>query len=346
MAKIGTNNQLKMVQGSDKYNESYTFYKNEGFNIRNYTGTEKVHGEGNQMIDLRAAQSAQAAYCTSGGSGTGHTGGTKETPGHTYHWSAEPDCYEISPKYYEYGWYIKRVLTFDAQFEKSHNWFTDSKSEFKEYAQTKEEAVQRSKSQNKDVESWSYYGSSDSRNLVFPVSERTPRNIYKYTFTYSNIGMYNNTVETGRIMGTTRSVIPNNKRVCFYEVIESICYCCGDITTYSVTAKNTGDMIKSLQDTDTSNPAYSYYDKATGLGGKYGLNFSQINVCKDGSEECTADSSNGAVSNIIVSNISLGSAKELVKALNGAIWLQTEVMKGTIFNVVIPVENGAVSQDE
>jgi signal transduction histidine kinase len=48
----------------------------------------------------------------------------------------------------------------------------------------------------------------------------------------------------------------------------------------------------------------------------------------------------------LVRSISLGSAKELVRALNGAIWLETEVMKGTIFSVVIPVENGAVPQDE
>ncbi len=48
----------------------------------------------------------------------------------------------------------------------------------------------------------------------------------------------------------------------------------------------------------------------------------------------------------LVRSISLGSAKELVKTLNGAIWLQTEVMKGTVFNVIIPVENGAVQQDE
>ena len=48
----------------------------------------------------------------------------------------------------------------------------------------------------------------------------------------------------------------------------------------------------------------------------------------------------------LVRSISLGSAKELVKSLNGAIWLQTEVMKGTVFSVIIPVENGAVPQDE
>ena len=48
----------------------------------------------------------------------------------------------------------------------------------------------------------------------------------------------------------------------------------------------------------------------------------------------------------LVRSISLGSAKELVKTLNGAIWLQTEVMKGTVFSIIIPVENGAVQQDE
>ena len=48
----------------------------------------------------------------------------------------------------------------------------------------------------------------------------------------------------------------------------------------------------------------------------------------------------------LVRSISLGSAKELVKTLNGAIWLQTEVMKGTVFSIIIPVENGALPQDE
>lgn len=48
----------------------------------------------------------------------------------------------------------------------------------------------------------------------------------------------------------------------------------------------------------------------------------------------------------IVRSFCLGSAKELVKNLNGAIWLETEVMKGTVFNVILPIEKGAVKQDE
>lgn len=43
---------------------------------------------------------------------------------------------------------------------------------------------------------------------------------------------------------------------------------------------------------------------------------------------------------------SLGTVKELVKRLNGAIWIETEIMKGTIFHIIIPVEKGAVAQNE
>lgn len=48
----------------------------------------------------------------------------------------------------------------------------------------------------------------------------------------------------------------------------------------------------------------------------------------------------------IVRSFCLGTAKELVKHLNGSIWLATEVMKGTVFNVILPVEKGAIQQDE
>ena len=43
---------------------------------------------------------------------------------------------------------------------------------------------------------------------------------------------------------------------------------------------------------------------------------------------------------------SLGTVKELVKRLNGVIWIETEIMKGTIFHIIIPVEKGAVAQNE
>lgn len=48
----------------------------------------------------------------------------------------------------------------------------------------------------------------------------------------------------------------------------------------------------------------------------------------------------------IVRSFCLGTAKEIVKQLHGSIWLATEVMKGTVFNVILPVEKGALNQDE
>ena len=48
----------------------------------------------------------------------------------------------------------------------------------------------------------------------------------------------------------------------------------------------------------------------------------------------------------LVRSISLGSVKELVKMLHGAVWLETEVMKGSVYSIIIPIENGAIQQDE
>ena len=48
----------------------------------------------------------------------------------------------------------------------------------------------------------------------------------------------------------------------------------------------------------------------------------------------------------IIRSLSLGTAKELVKQLNGAIGIKTEIMKGTVFNIILPVEKGAIQQNE
>lgn len=48
----------------------------------------------------------------------------------------------------------------------------------------------------------------------------------------------------------------------------------------------------------------------------------------------------------LIRTFSMGTVYELVKRLNGAIWIDSEIMKGTSFNIIIPIEKGAVSQDE
>lgn len=237
MAKIGTNNKLEVEIDPKSWYQGYGFYRVDGFDANRYEGSGKTD-TGDQHIGI-PNNSTTAASCTRGGSGTGHTGGNKEEGGHVYHWSSEPGCSTLHPKYYEDGDYIKRYLGMKATVKKDYSWFIDNKSEFREYAKTLEEAVKNSKSNNKDPKTWSYYGTSNIDNIVFPVAKTAPRNYYKYKFIYRNIGMYNETSNTGRIMGNaTKSTIANNKRICYYEVVEGICYCCGDVMKYEVVTNN------------------------------------------------------------------------------------------------------------
>lgn len=45
-------------------------------------------------------------------------------------------------------------------------------------------------------------------------------------------------------------------------------------------------------------------------------------------------------------SISLGTAKTLANKLKGEIWADSEIMKGTMFNIVLPVERGMILEDE
>ena len=47
-----------------------------------------------------------------------------------------------------------------------------------------------------------------------------------------------------------------------------------------------------------------------------------------------------------IRSISLGTAKMLANKLGGEIWAESEIMKGTTFNIVLPVEKGIVLEDE
>jgi len=92
------------------------------------------------------------------------------------------------------------------------------------------------KSPNSEIRKWSQLGDYN----VFPIQMTTARNLYKYTYTFNNIGTFFNKPQTdtyrlARLMGTEESVFRNNTRTCFYEVIETICKCCGDPIEYHTT---------------------------------------------------------------------------------------------------------------
>ena len=40
----------------------------------------------------------------------------------------------------------------------------------------------------------------------------------------------------------------------------------------------------------------------------------------------------------ILRSISLGTAQTMLKRMGGAIWINSEVMKGSIFNIILPIE--------
>ena len=87
---------------------------------------------------------------------------------------------------------------------------------------------------------------------MFPVSFITPRNLYTYTYTFSNVGMYGDGSlrgKLGRILGDDNAVIRENKRTCFYEVYESTCICCGAerIDAYAGIYKNDSNAKKQIE---------------------------------------------------------------------------------------------------
>ena len=48
----------------------------------------------------------------------------------------------------------------------------------------------------------------------------------------------------------------------------------------------------------------------------------------------------------IVRSISLGTANILARRLNGIVWAESEVMKGTTFNIIIPIEKDFILKHE
>lgn len=139
-------------------------------------------------------------------------------------------CYPISLYGYKDVNYIERSVINSSFFKNRGNWFANVNSVtvhgdniadgIKAYNKFFKTELS---TQPKIQERWHVLGAKN----VFPVSATTPRNLYKYTYVFSNIGSYyDNSV--GRLMGNANSTFKSNSRTCFYEVIEALCKCCGD----------------------------------------------------------------------------------------------------------------------
>ena len=141
-------------------------------------------------------------------------------------------CYQVTVDYKKVH-YVKSSLSNSSYFKNKGYWYVrggDSKihGDDIEDAISKFNRIQPSgyikdyDNNSDEHKRWSRLGSFN----VFPISMATPKNLYQYTYAFANIGSYH-TGDLGRIMGTQKSIIQDNKRTCFYEVFEEVCLCCG-----------------------------------------------------------------------------------------------------------------------
>lgn len=238
----GSNKLVKKDEGLEK-RTAYAFATLD--DRMKYTGSGTVsNADGNSLASYK--QTRISTVCTSGGSGTAVVGANKESSGHLVNWSIGASCYKLEVTALFGHDYVKRTISNSSTFASQYKWYVNKTNDTKIYAKS---LSSYPKSGIVTAAShWSLLGSSNQGlgtkvkadgylskyegggDTVFPIKVTTPRNMYKYTYSLSNIGMYNNSLtKVGRLMGGTNPVVGNNKRTCFYEVLENICLCCADV---------------------------------------------------------------------------------------------------------------------
>ncbi len=276
MDQLASHNTL--TRNDLTYKFEYGYYSYNNFNGKAYTqasGNPVAQGSATYDATSNATSSALIdgtglnldssyigqqlfAYCTNGGSGSFVSAGDKvgHGAGATVTWNSKAGCSNGSEDYIKNANYIKRKVTLVSQYESSeYKWYYDTvqghRSLGKNPGDARQACTNRGSSCTKDTDKWRIYGDSQETNIVFPIMETTPRNIYQYAFTFYNLGNYNDNRKTGhygRIMGTNSSVIGNNNRVCFYEVVEGICYCCGDTLETELVTPSTKEILGKKSD--------------------------------------------------------------------------------------------------
>lgn len=191
-------------------------------------------------------------------------------------------CYEFTV-YYTDAHYIKTSIVNSSFYRNKGIWYTGP-NDTREHGETLEEAWDNaSKRENGPTypdrsdeakSRWSVFvGTKTDTDVIegnlniFPVSITTARNLYQYTYEFTQIGSYTDG-RLGRVMGDPASLIPQNQRTCFYEVVENLCLCCGDpIVTYTNT-----DLPTAKQFAESTGYPYDFnketgYDTAKGTLG-------------------------------------------------------------------------------
>ncbi len=197
------------------------------------------------------------------------------------HWTGGK-CYEFTVFYTE-AHYIKTSIVNSSFYRNKGIWYTGP-NDTREHGETLEEAWDNASKRpdgptysDRSEEAkarWSVFvGTKKDDNVIngnlniFPVSMTTARNLYQYTYEFTQIGSYTDG-RLGRVMGDAASLIPQNQRTCFYEVVENICLCCGDpIVSYASADIPTAEQFVNSTGYDYDFNQADNYDKAKGTLG-------------------------------------------------------------------------------
>lgn len=239
-----TNGTCRIVNGNEVcINSVKSYYYSSLTNANAYEGV-KIGTSDNNLVPSSVEKHNTVRYCTTGYSGIAVVGGNKENAGHTVEVSSNPKCWDHEVDYIE-AKYIKKSIENSSFYKNNNYWYINKATDVKTYGESLQSALKQS--QLVDDGKWTLYGDSQEENTVFPIKITTARNMYKYSYTLSKIGVYNNDAGTiGRLMGTSNATISSNKRTCFYEVIEDVCLCCGDvIDTEVVAGTTTGELVNA-----------------------------------------------------------------------------------------------------
>ena len=205
--------------------------------------------------------------------------------------TSKTTCAKAELYYYEVN-YVKQTLKNSSFYKNWGNWYVNNVTDVKVHAKDLAAAA-KSDTTIKSTANSTGYWSPMARYNVFPIKITTRRNMYRYLYSFDNIGYFNkaitynnpttNKTETrdlGRIMGTDVSIILNHNHTCFYEVYEHICKCCGDpilttaIEPYDVIAddvteeyckNNPNGCADSKEDGGSGNGTFGFYSSTVSL---------------------------------------------------------------------------------
>lgn len=160
--------------------------------------------------------------------------------------TSKTTCAKAALYYYEVN-YVKQTLKNSSFYKNYGNWYVNNVTDVKVHAENLNDAIKKGGSIKSSGKTEAYWSPMAAYN-VFPIKITTRRNLYRYLYSFDNIGYFSekitytnpttNKTETrdlGRVMGTDVSIILNHNHTCFYEVYEDVCKCCGDpISTVTV----------------------------------------------------------------------------------------------------------------